>query len=560
MKKLFKFKKMSAQITFMIGTIILIVAGGVAGYMQTRIITEIGRVTELTFLSKVQAMADGCNSAILDAAYRGDDNYAAAMEDSVKGVTAYKTGFGLISDDGGNFYETNDLIRRFSSSERAQITGSARANQGKKFEVRAGGNVYIASSATLYNGYEVYIIAPKSEVNAELTASLTRFSIIFIVLYSIVLVVAHHIGKNMGKPIAVLSAFMGRAGKTGNIKCSAEEERAFEEFSKKGGEIGRMIENCGIFIDHVIYAAGELETVAGGDLTNKVKTLSSEDVMAVSLNKMIDNLTDMFSEITASSAQVATGSSQIADSSQSLAQGSTQQAAAVEELSSSIAVIVRKTTDNAERANKAATLADTIKGNAERGSRQMDEMMNAVKEISAASQSISKVIKSIDDIAFQTNILALNAAVEAARAGQHGKGFAVVAEEVRSLASKSADAAKETGVLIQNSVEKAELGAAIAGETAVSLAEIVAGINESDVIVSEIARSLDEQAEGVAQITNGINQVADVAQQNSATAEESAAASEEMSGQSAVLEGLIERFKLRSATGSPALGTGRGMY
>ncbi|MCL1820937.1 MAG: methyl-accepting chemotaxis protein, partial [Oscillospiraceae bacterium] len=179
----------------------------------------------------------------------------------------------------------------------------------------------------------------------------------------------------------------------------------------------------------------------------------------------------------------------------------------------------------------------------------MDEMTVAVKEINTASQSIQKVIKVIDDIAFQTNILALNAAVEAARAGQHGKGFAVVAEEVRSLAAKSADAARDTGGLIANSMEKAELGTRIAGETAASLAEIVSGINESSQIVSEIAQSSEEQSAGITQINHGIDQVAQVVQQNSATAEESAAASEEMSGQSSILEELIAQFKLKGATG-----------
>jgi len=176
----------------------------------------------------------------------------------------------------------------------------------------------------------------------------------------------------------------------------------------------------------------------------------------------------------------------------------------------------------------------------------MDEMIDAVNEINAASQSINKVIKVIDDIAFQTNILALNAAVEAARAGQHGKGFAVVAEEVRNLASKSAEAAKETGIMIQNSMEKAELGSKIANETAAGFNEISEGISESKQLIDQIAQSSKEQAMGISQVNIGIEQVAQVVQQNSATAEQSAASSEEMSGQSALLQELIGQFKLKN--------------
>jgi methyl-accepting chemotaxis protein len=383
--------------------------------------------------------------------------------------------------------------------------------------------------------------------DAEKNANLLLIVIIIVLLVVIVvsMALAFYISGIISKPLKVLDGFMSRAGSTGDITMSSAENAAITEYSQYTDEIGSCVKGSKSFIDHVTDVARELEVVSKGDLSLEIDVISDRDVLGNSLKTMVDNLGSAFGEINNSTSQVSDGSKQIADGSQSLAQGSTQQAAAVEELSSSISEIAQKTKENSEKAVKAANLANTIKLSAEKGSGQMDEMMAAVKEINTASQSISKVIKAIDDIAFQTNILALNAAVEAARAGQHGKGFAVVAEEVRNLASKSAEAAKETGVMIQNSVEKAALGSRIAEDTAASLAEIVNGINESTQLVTEIATSSEEQTLGITQINRGIDQVAQVVQENSATAEQSAAASEEMSGQANMLQELIAQFKLK---------------
>ena len=352
--------------------------------------------------------------------------------------------------------------------------------------------------------------------------------------------------KSVSKPLAALSSFFRKAGTTGDITTTPEEEAHFNRYKTRSDEIGRLMTDSVAFIDHIIDMAKELEDVAGGDLSFEVELLSNTDTIGISLKNMIENLNGIFGEIQSSSAQVSNGSKQVAGGAQSLAQGSTEQAASIEELSSSITEIAERTKENAATANRTSRLSETIKENAEKGSRQMDEMITAVGEINEASKNISKIIKTIDDIAFQTNILALNAAVEAARAGQHGKGFAVVAEEVRNLASKSAQAAKETGDMIQNSMDKAQLGSRIASETAESLSGIVTGISESNHLVAEIAKGSEEQSLGIAQINIGIDQVAQVVQQNSATAEESAAASEEMSSQSDMLQQLITQFKLKN--------------
>ena len=293
--------------------------------------------------------------------------------------------------------------------------------------------------------------------------------------------------------------------------------------------------------------SNKLSRISDGDLNLEMEIDYIGDFRPIkaALIRIIDALNDTLSQINRSSMQVAGGAKQIASGAQSLAQGSTHQASAIAQLSASIGDVADKTNQNSGIAKEAANLSGRIKDNAEMGSSQMDQMMQAVKDINEASGQIGKVIKVIDDIAFQTNILALNAAVEAARAGQHGKGFAVVAEEVRNLAAKSADAAKDTGGLIENSIEKANLGLNMATMTSDSLKEIVEGINRSADIAEQIAKSSEEQSAAITQINTGIDQVAQVIQQNNATAQESAAASEEMSGQSDMLAQAISQFRLK---------------
>lgn len=298
------------------------------------------------------------------------------------------------------------------------------------------------------------------------------------------------------------------------------------------------------YVDEITHT---LEEMGSGNLDLEITADYLGDFQAIkaALNGITATLSETMAEINEAAGQVEAGARQISDGGQALSQGTTEQASAIQQLNASIEEVAGETKKNATNANEANQRALEVRNNAEVGNKQMNKMVSAMGEINESSHNISKIIKVIDDIAFQTNILALNAAVEAARAGQHGKGFAVVAEEVRSLAARSAEAAKETTGLIEGSIESVDVGTRIADETSESLKEILSEIEKVTDLVGNIARASNDQATEIAQITQGIEQVSTVVQTNSATAEESAAASEELSGQAEMLKQMVGAFKIK---------------
>ena len=317
------------------------------------------------------------------------------------------------------------------------------------------------------------------------------------------------------------------------------------EFNNIKQTVNYTAETVGSYISEISDILNEMAN-KNFDLFIERDYLGDFEQIRTSVNLIITNLNMLTKDIITSAEQVSAGAKQISESSISLAEGATKQAEAVEELNSTVKIISQQSSDNAKNSEKANVIALQAKDSANDGSKQMDSMLLAMEEINVASNSISNIIKVIDDIAFQTNILALNAAVEAARAGEHGKGFAVVAEEVRNLAARSQQAARETTGLIESSVEKVAEGSKIANNTAQALLSIVNQIEEIASLVESSTISSKEQEKSIEEVRTGISQISVVTQDNTATSEQSAAAAQELASQAEVFYSSVSDFKLRN--------------
>jgi methyl-accepting chemotaxis protein len=317
------------------------------------------------------------------------------------------------------------------------------------------------------------------------------------------------------------------------------------DFLSLKDSVNLTVTNIASYIDEI---SSVLQSLSGNDLNVEIRReyVGGFSRIKDDLNNIVNTFNDVLGNMSSAASQVAAGSKSISESSMTMAQGASEQASAIEELTSTVSAINESTGRNAENAKTAENLSIHSKGNAAKGDEDIKNMLVSMDVIKQSSDKINKIIKVIDDIAFQTNLLALNAAVEAARAGEYGKGFAVVAEEVRSLAGRSQNAARETAVLIEESNNNVSKGTETALQTAAALRKIIDDINEISSIITNISESSREQAEATGQVMLGLSQITEVVQNNTSTSEESASASEELSGQSELLHNMVKVFNLKS--------------
>jgi len=343
-------------------------------------------------------------------------------------------------------------------------------------------------------------------------------------------------------PLKTASGYIDRISK-GDIP-----EKITEAYNGDFNEIKNSLNLCIETLRSLIEEDGgaALLAAASKDLTARARHSyqGAFDKMKNNINTLIQNLDDALVQVAVAAEQVASASGQISSGSQTLSQGASEQASSLEEVSSSLQEMSSMTKQNAANAKEARSLAEGAQSMAGKGADSMKRLSEAIARIKTSSDATAKIVKTIDEIAFQTNLLALNAAVEAARAGDAGKGFAVVAEEVRNLAMRSAEAAKNTANMIEESVQNAEGGVAINQEVLKNLDEITGQVHKVTAVMAEIAAASEQQSQGVEQVNTAVEQMNQVTQAVAANAEESASAAEELSGQAEEMKGMVGTFRL----------------
>lgn len=492
---------------------------------------------------------DGIVYGTVDAAFLSDIISSLQMGDSGKAYVLDENGTIIAHPDSSYVTDEVNIINQAESDPSMKELAAlhekmlAREEGFGTYEYEGEQKIFGYSPINGNQNWSIGIEANESEFTAAVRTSILVTVIFAVLIIGGAALIAIMLSRAIAKPIRECAERM-QLFEQGDLKSPVPTTDSQDETSVLLGSLERLVgrlDNLVGDIDH------NLNEMANGNFSEVIEGSYAGDFASIktSMRTISSSLNDTLAQINQSSEQVASGAEQVSSGSQALSQGATEQASSVQELAATIGDISNQVQESAKNAGQARDKASEVGENMSQTNLKMQEMVGAMGEIRDTSDEIGKIIKTIEDIAFQTNILALNAAVEAARAGEAGKGFAVVADEVRNLASKSAEASKNTSALIERSITAVKNGTEIADDTAQALVQAVEGANEVVGIVNKIAEASQVQACAIEQVTMGVDQISSVVQTNSATAEESAAASEELSSQSQIMRNLVNKFRLR---------------
>ena len=482
----------------------------------------------------------------------GMDIMLDTLMDDLSSLTIGDSGYLTIYDSDGNIlYHPNSELALTNVADMgysADMYNALSARQAvSTMEYKVNGETHYGSVINSdKTGWQILGCMPAKEYNSDIYALQTTTIIGFLICAIILALIVILISNRIVRPIKKLSVTVDKLAE-GDLDVEVDTSMN-DEIGLLAKDVSRLVDRLKNYILYIEEVSGVLDEIGHGNLVFELKHdyVGEFAPLKTALDGIQRNLSHTMYRIVDSAAQVDAGTEQIASASQALAQGATEQASTVEELSATIHELSRHSVEESERAlhlsQDVATLGDELS----KSNQQMQQMRSAMEDISTQSAEIEKIIKTIEDIAFQTNILALNAAVEAARAGAAGKGFAVVADEVRNLASKSSEAAKSITGLIRGSMEAVSKGSELANETANSVGKVSTDVVRVVEAVEQFSVRYQEQTNSLEQVSEGVGQISAVVQTNSATAEESAAASEELSAQARLVKDLTDQFTMDS--------------